>query len=139
MLRLPDDDDVDALVRFGDDPDTAETLWVPVPSPCSRSDAAERLCEFTAGWNGRSTFGPTMVVADADSDEFVGVVFLRARNNAAVEIAYGTTLQHRGRGIATRALRRVSDWCFEELHAERVEPLVCEVTSPHAASPPKRV
>jgi hypothetical protein len=43
-----------------------------------------------------------------------------------VEIAYGTAPQHRGRGIATHVLRRVSDWCFEQLHAERVELLISE-------------
>ncbi len=124
ILRLPNNDDIDLLVGFGDDPDAAETLWVPIPSPCSRAEAEERLREFIDGWSGRSTFGPTFVVADAASGEFVGVVFIRARSDAAVEIAYGTAPHHRGRGIATRVLRRVSNWCFEQLHAERVELLI---------------
>jgi RimJ/RimL family protein N-acetyltransferase len=126
ILRLPNDGDIDALVGFGDDPDTAETLWVPIPSPCSRAFAEERLRDFINGWSGRSTFGPTLVVADAASDEFVGVVFLRRGDDGAIEIAYGTAPQHRGRGIATRVLQRVSDWCFERLHAQRVELLISE-------------
>src|SRR5215475_7286692 len=76
ILRLPDESDVDALVRFSDDPDTAETLWVPIPSPCSRAEAEERLRGFVDGWSGRSAFGPTFVVAEAVGGEFVGIVFL---------------------------------------------------------------
>jgi RimJ/RimL family protein N-acetyltransferase len=126
VIRLPNEGDVDALVRFGDDTDTAETLWVPIPSPCSRAEAEGRLREFIEGWSGRSRFGPTFVVADAVSDEFVGIVFLRARDDATVEIAYGTAPQHRGRGIATRALRSVSDWCFEQQHAQHIELLISD-------------
>jgi RimJ/RimL family protein N-acetyltransferase len=124
VLRLPTEGDIDALVRFGDDPDIAETLWVPIPTPCSRAEAQERLQEFIDGWSGRSTFGPTFVVADTSSGEFVGVVFLRPREDAAVSIAYGTAPQHRGRGIATRVLQRTSCWCLEDLHAARVELLI---------------
>jgi hypothetical protein len=64
VLRLPAEEDVDALVRFGDDPDTAETLWVPIPSPCSRAIAQQRMRQFSDGWRERSTFDPTLVVAD---------------------------------------------------------------------------
>jgi RimJ/RimL family protein N-acetyltransferase len=126
VLRLPAEDDVDALVRFGDDPDTAETLWVPIPSPCSRAEAKERLHEFIDSWSGRSTFGPTLVVADAASDEFVGIVFLRPREDMTIEIAYGTAPRHRCRGIATRALRRVCQWCFDEPSVARVELLIAQ-------------
>jgi RimJ/RimL family protein N-acetyltransferase len=121
ILRLPAEDDIDALVRFGDNPDTAETLWVPIPSPCSRAQATDRVREFIDGWDGRSTFGPTLVVADAASNEFIGIIFLRPRDNATVEIAYGIAPQHRGRGIATRGIQRTSQWCFDELHARRIE------------------
>jgi hypothetical protein len=49
VLRLPTENDIDALVRFGDDPDRAETLWVPIPTPCSRAEAQARLQEFSEG------------------------------------------------------------------------------------------
>jgi RimJ/RimL family protein N-acetyltransferase len=126
LLRLPAEDDIDALVRFGDDPDTAETLWVPIPSPCSREEAQERLREFIESWSGHSTFGPTLVVAEAASSEFVGIVFLRLREDMTIEIAYGTTPDHRGRGIATRALRRTCQWLFEERSAARIELLIAQ-------------
>ena len=126
VLRLPAEDDIDALVRFGDDPDTAETLWVPIPSPCSRAEAQERLRGFVDSWSGRSAFGPTLVVAEAASGEFVGIVFLRPREDMTIEIAYGTAPRHRCRGIATRALRRVCQWLFDERSAARVELLIAE-------------
>ena len=31
-VRLPVADDVDALVRYGDDPDVKETIWIPIPT-----------------------------------------------------------------------------------------------------------
>jgi len=126
ILRLPEETDIGALVRFGDDPDTAETLWVPIPSPCSPAAARERLRGFVDGWSGRSTFGPTLVVAEAASGEFVGIVFLRPREDRTIEIAYGTAPKHRCRGIATRALRRVCQWCFDERSVARVELLIAQ-------------
>jgi RimJ/RimL family protein N-acetyltransferase len=125
VVRLPRAGDVEALVGFGDDPDTAETLWVPIPCPCSQAEAEARLHEFSEGWSGASTFGPTFIVEDQASGEFVGIVFLRAREDAVIEIAYGTAPRHRGRGIATRVLRSVSAWCFE-LHAARIELLISQ-------------
>ena len=126
VLRLPAEDDIDALVRFGDDADTAETLWVPIPSPCSRVEAHERLHEFVDSWSGHSPFGPTFVVAEAPSDEFVGIVFLRPREDMTVEVAYGTAPKHRRRGIATRVLRRVCQWLFDERSVTRVELLIAQ-------------
>jgi RimJ/RimL family protein N-acetyltransferase len=126
ILRLPDENDIDALVRFGGDPDTGETLWVPIPSPCSRAEAKERLRGFVDGWSGRSTFGPTLVVAEAAGGEFVGIVFLRPREDMTIEIAYGVAPKHRRRGIATRALRRVCQWVFEERSVVRIELLIAQ-------------
>ena len=110
VLRLPDERDVDALVRFGDDPDTAESQWLPIPSPCPRAEAKRRL---------RSAFGSMLVIADAAGD-LAGVVSLGPRG-AAVELAYGVAPQLRNRGIATAALGSVSGWCLEQPGVERVE------------------
>ena len=120
-LRLPCDDDADALIGFGDDPDTAETLWVPIPTPCSRGQAEARIRAFLQGWRGRSILGATLVIAPAVGGERVGVLFLRARDGAAVEIAYGIAPERRGLGLATSALQRACAWCFEHLGACRIE------------------
>jgi len=121
VLRLPDDRDLWALVRYGDDPDVAETVWVPIPTPCPRDVAAGRLAEFKSGWEHENRFGPAVIVAAAETDEMIGVVFLRVREHDSVEVAFGVAPAFRNRGIATAAVVLVSGWCLEELAAARVE------------------
>jgi RimJ/RimL family protein N-acetyltransferase len=121
VLRLPQDGDVEALVRYGDDPDLAETIWVPIPTPCPRDVAAARLAEFRNGWEQENRFGPALIIATADTDEMVGVIFLRLREHDSVELTYGVAPACRNCGIATTAAVLVSGWCLEELAAARVE------------------
>jgi RimJ/RimL family protein N-acetyltransferase len=120
-VRLPVAHDAEALVIFGDDPDVAETIWIPIPTPCSRKQAAEGLAEFERGWHEESRFGPTLVIADGTSDVMVGVVFLRMREHASIELSYGVAAGSRNRGIATAALVLVSRWCLDELRVGLVE------------------
>ena len=121
VVRVPRDSDVDALVRYGDDPDVAETVWVPIPTPCSRVVAAERLANFDRGWEQDNRFGPALIIADAQSDEMIGVLFLRAREQDSVELSYGVAPALRNRGVATAAVTLASGWCLQELGAARVE------------------
>jgi RimJ/RimL family protein N-acetyltransferase len=121
VVRLPHDRDVEALVRYGDDPDVAETIWVPIPAPCPREVAAGRLAEFRDGWERKNRFGPALIIAAADTDEMIGVVFLRVRQHDSIELTYGVAPAFRNRGIATAAAALVSGWCLEELAAARVE------------------
>jgi RimJ/RimL family protein N-acetyltransferase len=121
VVRLPRDPDVEALVRYGDDPDVAETVWVPIPTPCPRDVAAARLAEFKNGWERENRFGPALIVAAADTDEMVGVVFLRVCEDDSVELTYGVAPAYRNRGIATAAAVLVSGWCLRQVGAARVE------------------
>jgi RimJ/RimL family protein N-acetyltransferase len=92
VVRLPCGRDVEALVRYGDDPDVRETIWVPIPTPCSRAQAEERLDEFMRGWEAEDRFGPALIVADAQTDEMVGIVFLRPRDGNSVELSTNSRL-----------------------------------------------
>lgn len=121
VVRLPHDRDVEVLVRHGDDPDVAETIWVPIPTPCPREVAARRLTEFKTGWEQESCFCPALIVAAAETDEMIGVVFLRVRERDSIELTYGVAPGFRNRGIATAAAVLVAGWCLEELAAARVE------------------
>jgi RimJ/RimL family protein N-acetyltransferase len=121
VVRLPHDRDVEALVRYGDDPDVAETIWVPIPTPCPRDFAVSRLADFKHGWEQEGRFGPALIIAMADTDEMVGVVFLRVRERDSIELTYGVAPAYRNRGIATAAAVLVSRWCLEERAAARVE------------------
>ena len=120
-VRLPEPHDIDALVSYGDDPDVAETIWIPIPTPCSRNEAQERLEEFKRGWNRESCFGPTLLVSDRENDEMIGVVFLREREQDTVELSYGVAANRRNRGIATDAVALVSRWCLDDLSARQIE------------------
>ena len=121
VVRLPHDRDIEALVRYGDDPDVAETVWVPIPTPCPRDVAAARLADFRNGWERENRFPPTLIIATADTDEMIGVIFLRVREHDSIELTYGVAPAFRNRGIATAAAVLVSGWCLEELAASRVE------------------
>ncbi len=121
VLRSPRAGDVAALVRYGDDPDVAETMWVPIPSPCSRAVAAERLDDFNRGWEQENRFGPALIIADAQSDELIGVLFLQMREQDSIELSYGVAPASRNRGVATAAVTLASSWCLQELGAARVE------------------
>jgi RimJ/RimL family protein N-acetyltransferase len=121
VLRLPREHDIEALVRFGDDPDTAETIWVPIPTPCSEQQARERLDEFSQGWTDGTGSPATLIIADSQTDEMIGVMFLRLREAGSVEVVYGIAAPNRNRGNATAAVRLVSDWCLADLGASRVE------------------
>ena len=103
VVRLPDVRDVEALVRFGAEEDVRETIWVPVPTPCSRAEAEARLTAFSRGWREENDFGPALIVADANRGEMVGIVFLRTRERDSVELSYGVPAARRGAGVATAA------------------------------------
>ena len=121
VVRLPKARDADALVRFGDDEDVRETIWVPIPTPCSRADAEARIAEFRRGWQEENDFGPTFIVADAGTDEMIGIVFLRVRERDSVELSYGVAAGRRNIGVATAAVSLVASWCLEDQRAAQVE------------------
>ena len=60
-------------------------------------------------------------IVDAAPDEVVGGVSLGLREHETAEISYFLRASARGRGLATRAVRLVTRWAFEELALERIE------------------
>jgi ribosomal-protein-alanine N-acetyltransferase len=121
VVRLPEPRDADALVRLGDDEDVRETIWVPIPTPCSRADAEARIAEFRRSWQEENDFGPTFIVADAGTDEMIGIVFLRVRERDSVELSCGVAAGRRNTGVATAAVSLVASWCLEDQRAAQVE------------------
>lgn len=120
-VRLPAERDVEAFVGYGNDPDVKETIWIPIPTPCSREQAIELLDGFNRSWREESRLGPTLMIADGETDEMIGLVFLREREHCSIELSYGVAADHRNRGVATAAVVLVSRWCLDELAATRVE------------------
>jgi RimJ/RimL family protein N-acetyltransferase len=60
-------------------------------------------------------------IVEAATDEVVGGVNLRFGDFEVAEVSYFLRASARGRGLATRAVRLVSHWAFDELGIERIE------------------
>lgn len=60
-------------------------------------------------------------IVDAETDEVVGGVNLRFAEHDIAEVSFFLARVARGRGFATRAVRLVARWAFEELGIERLE------------------
>lgn len=56
-----------------------------------------------------------LVIADAVTDEPVGVINLQFQDDDVATVAYSVFPANRGQGIAPRALRLLVDWAFRDL------------------------
>ena len=118
-LRPWTHDDVEALVRACVDPEIQR--WTLVPAGYTRAHA-ERFVEHAAqALADRSSV--EVAVVDATSDEVLGSVGLVTidHERGVAEIGYWTAPHARGRGVATRAVRLLTDFAFAELGLKRLE------------------
>ena len=107
MLDLTDDDDVRAYTR--------------VPVAADEAFAGSWIARYEAGWGDGTCAG--FSVRDHASGAFLGfaaVVDLELEERQG-ELGYIVAPAARGRGTATRALRLLTRWCFDELELERIE------------------
>ena len=67
-------------------------------------------------------------IVDPADDSVVGLALAARidRETQTVELGYVVSPTARGRGVATEALRLLSDWAFRELDALRLELLISE-------------
>lgn len=118
-LRLRADSDTPAIVAACRDPEVAR--WTRVPEPYDEAAAAEWAAE--SGRQQESGEGLHLVVAHADTDEFLGAIGVHDVNRTAgrCDIGYFLAPGARGRGVMTRAVRLLSEWVFASLPVERIE------------------
>ncbi len=118
LLRLPRDADAAAIAAACTDPEIAR--WVPVPTPYTIDDAREFLEIVDAGWaNGASA---TFAIEDRASAQLAGMIGLdRGVVSGRASVGYWLAPGARGRGLATRAVRLVAAWAFEDPLLERLE------------------
>lgn len=123
-VRIRRDSDVPIIVAARSDPDSRRWLDDAPDDAPPRSAA-----EIAETWR-RGEAAP-MVIADADSDEPVGLINVQFRSDDEAAVAYQVFGSRRGQGIAGRALELVAGWSFRDLGVRR---LLLEIDPANTAS-----
>jgi [ribosomal protein S5]-alanine N-acetyltransferase len=118
-LRLRADADTPAVVAACRDPEVPR--WTRVPEPYDERTAAEWTVESKRQQEAGE--GLHLVIADAESDEFLGSIGVHDidRAEGRCNIGYFLAPEARGRGVMRRAVQLLSRWAFENLPVERIE------------------
>ena len=130
VLRPKTPADADAIVDACQDPEIPR--WTLVPSPYTRADADDYIAlseqEAAAGT------GVHLIAVDAGDGRLLGSFGLMEldRRPGYAEIGYWVAAGARGRGVATRAVRLLTDWARSELGLTLIEIL------PHKDNAPSR-
>ena len=116
LLRAWQPGDAAALAAAWDDPEIAK--WTGAPDDRSVATAAR----WIAGEGDRRSRGLALDLVVAVDGSAVGEVGITRfdRERHVAEIGWWTAPSHRGRGVASRAVRLVAGWAVTELCIERV-------------------
>ena len=109
-LRLRRVDDVPIILAAAQDPEVRH--WLddePRPQESPAENVARILERFDSG------SAAPLVIADAASDEPMGLINLQFRSDALATIAYSVFPAARGRGVAVRAVRIMERWATGRL------------------------
>ena len=111
-LRPPTAGDVDAITDACQDPEIPR--WTRVPSPYTRTHAVEYVERSVRTWD-QGTDAP-FVILDGESGALLGAIGVHrfGGEDDGPEVGYWLERSARGRGVATRALRLVSDWACRD-------------------------
>jgi ribosomal-protein-alanine N-acetyltransferase len=107
-----------ALAALVQDEDVLRHTRVPTKPPAGF--AAAWLAMYEEGWRAGSRAG---FAIETHGGEFLGLgLFVRIEHHARQgEIGYIVGPAARGKGVATRTLRLLTDWGFAQLGLERIE------------------
>lgn len=113
------DADIDAVAEACRDPDIAR--FTTIPSPYRSRHAREWLIQTRGGLESGTDLH-TLIV-DQASDELLGSAGISGLDAATGRCAFGYWVRAdaRGRGVATRGLRLLSRFAFDELGVQRIE------------------
>ena len=116
VLREFSDDDVHLAFELGDDP------YIPLIGSLPALPTAQQALEWIYRQRGRFAEGKglSFAIADAESDNAVGAIGLWLQNMSAgrATVGYSVAPAHRGRGIASSALKALTafSWTIPTLH-----------------------
>ncbi len=125
ILRDWAEGDLAAMPALFDHPDIA--YWTPIVSPF---DTAAALARLDRARQLRAEGTALLLAITLDGGAPLGEVMLR-RAPEGTEIGYAVGPAHRGRGLASRAVRVMAAYAFGELGAEQV---ILELEAENAAS-----
>ncbi len=121
-LRLWCEEDVPVVVETCQDPEIHR--WMPLPWPYTKKDARE----WIGSHPNKRAEGESVVFAitDAGEDAALGSIGLEEINweHRRAIVGYWIARHARRRGIATRAVRILSEWAFNDLGLMRLGLLV---------------
>ncbi|MFF3203647.1 GNAT family N-acetyltransferase [Streptomyces sp. NPDC002962] len=119
-LREWTDDDLDALVEVYDDPEIAR--WTPVVSPFD-ARAARAYLDHARTSRAEGRRAQLAITTDGGRPRGEVLLFRSASDERDAELAYGVGAEHRGQGLAGRAVRLVAELAVRELRPRRL--LLC--------------
>jgi RimJ/RimL family protein N-acetyltransferase len=118
LLRPSVPGDAEAIREVYSEPDIRRWMgWD--DQPPDDAEARANIERAARAWE-EGTWAVFRIV-DAATDKVVGGVNLRLGDHRIGEISYFLRASARGRGLATRAVRLVAAWAFDELALERIE------------------
>jgi RimJ/RimL family protein N-acetyltransferase len=117
VLRPWASDDLVALFTAGQDPEVAR--WIHLAQPFDIVEAMRYLDEAMALW--RNGTGASFVITDRATNALLGAVTRFGPDGHGATVGLWLVAAGRGRGIGTRALRRIIDWTFETTDVVRVD------------------
>jgi RimJ/RimL family protein N-acetyltransferase len=118
LLRPSREADAPAIQAVYSEPDIRKWMGWDDRTP-DESEARANIDRAADAWE-EGTWAVFRIV-DAATDEVIGGINLRLGEHDIAEISYFLGASVRGRGLATRAVRLVAGWAFDELAIERIE------------------
>jgi RimJ/RimL family protein N-acetyltransferase len=131
-LRAKRRSDADAITAACQDPEIPR--WTRVPSPYRRADALENIARSAAALEAGEEVNLVAVDAAGTLLGAFSLMDLRAEPGYG-EIGYWLAAEARGRGVATRAVRLLTDWGHAELGLDGIEILVHRDNAPSMRVP----
>jgi RimJ/RimL family protein N-acetyltransferase len=109
-VRLRRAADLDQIAAASHDPESRR--WLD-DEPMDAEARRTSMVRVEEAW--RSGRAAPLVIADAVTDEPVGIINLQFRNDDVATIAYSVFPDSRGRGIAPRAVQLLAEWAFGDV------------------------